>query len=84
VQQWRALAKDASDLPASQAIQKPAVAPLHVGETFDFEVLRHQPESLTLRIFGAQSIPARLEFLARARPGERMAPLVLDIPVIVR
>ncbi|MGQ0714439.1 MAG: multicopper oxidase domain-containing protein [Gemmatimonadaceae bacterium] len=84
VQRWRALAKDAFDLPPAQAIEKPAVVPLHAGETFDFEVIRHQPESLTLRILGPQSIPARREFVARAKPGERMSPLVLNVPVIVR
>lgn len=84
VQSWRALAKDGFELPPAQATEKPATLPLHAGETFDFEVMRERPDSLMLRIFGAQSITARREFQLRAKPGERLAPLVLDIPVIVR
>ncbi len=83
-QSWRALAKDGFELPAAQAVAKSAIAPLHAGETFDFEVVRAGAESLTLRLLGPQSIAARRAFFARAKPGERMAPLVLDIPVIVR
>jgi len=83
-QRWRALAKDGFELPAAQAVEKSAVLPLHAGETFDFEVMRPHPDSLTLRISGGQSIAARRAFFARAKPGERMALLVLDIPVIVR
>jgi len=84
VQTWRALAKDAFELPPAQATEKPATLPLHAGETFDFEVVRPHPDSLTLRISGVQSIAARREFLTRAKPGERSPRLVLDIPVIVR
>ncbi len=84
VQSWRALAKDGFELPAAQAVEKSAIVPLHAGETFDFEVVRQRPDSLTLRIIGVHSIAARRAFFARAKPGERMAPLALDIPVIVR
>ena len=83
-QRWRAVAKDGFELPPAQAVEKSAILPLHAGETFDFEVTRPHPDSLTLRILGGQSIAARRAFFARAKPGERMAPLVLDIPVIVR
>jgi FtsP/CotA-like multicopper oxidase with cupredoxin domain len=83
-QTWRALAKDGFELPPAQAVEKPAIVPLHAGETFDFEVVRPRAESLTLRLLGAPSIAARQAFFARAKPGERIAPLVLDIPVIVR
>ena len=83
-QRWRALAKDGFELPAAQAVEKSAVAPLHAGETFDFEVVRPRAEALTLRLVGTQSITARRAFFAPAKPGERMAPRVLDNPVIVR
>jgi len=33
--QWRALAKDAADLPAELAVERPATMRLNVGETFD-------------------------------------------------
>jgi FtsP/CotA-like multicopper oxidase with cupredoxin domain len=84
VQRWRALAKDGFELPLVQAIEQPAIAPLHAGETFDFEVMRPGPDSLTLRLRGPQSIAARREFFARAKPGETMQPLVIEIPVIIR
>ena len=84
VQRWRAVAKDGFELPETQALEKPAVVPLHAGETFDFEVVRPAPGSLTLRIVGTPSIAARRQFRARAQAGERIAPLALDIPVIVR
>lgn len=35
--EWRALAKDGADLPASQAIVGPARVAVDVGETYDFE-----------------------------------------------
>jgi FtsP/CotA-like multicopper oxidase with cupredoxin domain len=35
--QWRAIAKDGADLPASQAIMKQAFIRLQAGETYDFE-----------------------------------------------
>jgi FtsP/CotA-like multicopper oxidase with cupredoxin domain len=34
---WRALAKDGADLPAAQALARPALQSIDVGETYDFE-----------------------------------------------
>ena len=34
---WRAVAKDGADLPATQAVARPAVQLVSVGETYDFE-----------------------------------------------
>ena len=84
VQSWRAVSKDGADLAPARATVQPSIVALHAGETFDFEVLRQRPESLTLRIVGVQSIAKRAAFFASAKPGERPPPLVLDIPVIVK
>ena len=84
VQSWRAVAKDGADLAPARATVQPSIVALHAGETFDFEVLRQRPESLTLRIVGVQSIAKRAAFFASAKLGERPPPLVLDIPVIVK
>jgi hypothetical protein len=84
VQAWRAVAKDGADLAPARATVQPGTVALHAGETFDFEVLRQRPESLMLRIVGVQSIAKRAAFRARARPEERLPPLVVDIQVIIR
>lgn len=81
VQQWRALAKDGADLPVGQATPRPAVLALHPGETYDFEILRQQPESLSLRISSPETIAARLDARARGVPLPR---ITMEIPVIVR
>jgi FtsP/CotA-like multicopper oxidase with cupredoxin domain len=53
---WRALAKDGDDLPAAQAVARPAELSLDVGETADFEF---RPTAgaryvLTIKSFGKQ------------------------------
>jgi FtsP/CotA-like multicopper oxidase with cupredoxin domain len=46
--QWRAVAKDAVELPASQATMRPADVQVSVGETYDFEYTAGAPGQLTL------------------------------------
>ena len=46
--QWKALAKDAVDLPASSGATKVAEQQLAIGETFDFEYQSDAPQVLTL------------------------------------
>lgn len=41
--QWRALAKDAADLPAELAVERPATVRLNVGETYDAVFDASQP-----------------------------------------
>ncbi|MGH8129455.1 MAG: multicopper oxidase domain-containing protein, partial [Steroidobacteraceae bacterium] len=48
---WRAVAKDGSDLPAGQAVMKPADQRVAVGETYDFEFRRDEPGELQLEVF---------------------------------
>jgi FtsP/CotA-like multicopper oxidase with cupredoxin domain len=81
---WRALAKDAADLPTEVATSRSARQLVIVGETYDFEILRQQPESLTLRIVGPNSVTARMAFRAEAEVGQRVPLLTRAIPVIVR
>ena len=50
LQTWRAVAKDGADLPPSQANLRPADFFSGPGETMDFEILRPQPEELTMEI----------------------------------
>ena len=69
LQQWRAVAKDGADLPATQAIVRPAFTSLGPGETIDFEVTRGQAEVLTLEI---ATNPAGLH------------PHFMRVPIIVR
>jgi FtsP/CotA-like multicopper oxidase with cupredoxin domain len=87
-QQWRALAKDGADLPPGQATVRTARVVIAPGETFDFEVLRPQPESLTLDVESAQTIAFRTEYQARNRtpggPRVRVPRIVQKIPVFVR
>ncbi len=45
---WRAVARDAVDLPASRATLQSADVQVSVGETFDFEYETNEPETLTL------------------------------------
>ena len=67
--QWRALAKDGAELPASQATTRSAQVDLGPGETADFEVRRDTPETLTLEVMTLAS---------------RYPPHLMKIPVIVR
>ena len=46
--EWRAVAKDAVDLPASEATLRPADLQVSVGETYDFEFDATDPVELTL------------------------------------
>ncbi len=46
--EWRAVAKDAVDLPASQATMRRADLQISVGETYDFEFEATAPGELTL------------------------------------
>lgn len=48
--QWRALAKDGADLPASQAIRQPARILMGPGETADFEVTPERAGDLTFEV----------------------------------
>lgn len=48
---WRAVAKDGADLPAGQAVMKPADQRVAVGETYDFEFQRDEPGEVTLELF---------------------------------
>jgi len=83
-QQWRVLAKDGADLPSQQATSRPATVAIHPGETYDVEVLRPRPESLTLRILSPETIAGRMAFVARAKPGDPPPRIVTNIPVTVR
>jgi FtsP/CotA-like multicopper oxidase with cupredoxin domain len=46
--QWRAVARDAVDLPPAQATMRTAELQISVGETFDFEYEATEPVELTL------------------------------------
>ncbi|MGH7468232.1 MAG: multicopper oxidase domain-containing protein [Longimicrobiales bacterium] len=88
IQQWRALAKDGADLPAHQSALRPAVLTPHPGETFDFEVKREKPESLTLAITALETVANRaahaLDRRTRGLPPAPPPRLVIEIPVVVR
>ena len=84
VQQWRAVAKDGADLPARQATLQPGAVALHPGETYDFEVMRQGPESLTLKIISPETITNRLAARARGISRDVLPRIVTEIPVIVR
>ena len=84
MQQWRAVAKDGADLPAQQATAQPGVVALHPGETYDFEVMRQGPESLTMKIISPETITNRLAARARGVSRDLFPRIVTEIPVIVR
>lgn len=84
VQQWRAVAKDGADLPPQQAIVRTATLALHPGETYDFEVMRARPESLTLRINSPETIETRFALRARGVARDALPRIITDIPLIVR
>lgn len=48
---WREIAKDGADLPASQRLMQPARLRVSVGETYDFEFVPERPGLLTLDVF---------------------------------
>jgi len=82
-QRWRVLAKHGADLPPQSASQLASIF-LRTGETYDVEVLRERPESLTFRIISAENITNRAAFVAGARPGEPPPRVTLNIPLLVR
>ena len=84
IQEWRPVAKDGADLPASQATMQSAILDVHPGETYDFEVLRPRPESLTVRVLAAETIANRAAFIARVGRGVPLPRIVIDIPLRVR
>jgi hypothetical protein len=60
----------------------------HPGETFDFEVRREQPGSLTLTISALETVAGRAA-AARERRQQGLPPalpprIVIDIPILVR
>lgn len=64
---WRAVAKDGADLPASQAIIKPADQRVAVGETYDFEFQHDKPGEVQLEVYrprGRMSMTQALLFEA--------------------
>lgn len=48
--EWRIVAKDGADLPASLATTQPANLGITVGETYDFEYQANSPEDLMLEV----------------------------------
>jgi len=50
VAQWRALAKDGADLPASQALMQSAQQLTFAGETYDFEYRPEAPGTVWLEV----------------------------------
>jgi FtsP/CotA-like multicopper oxidase with cupredoxin domain len=84
VQQWRPVAKDGADLSPQQAVLRAATVALHPGETYDFEVLRAKPESLTLRINSPETIENKFAARARGTPRAVLPRIITDVAVIVR
>jgi FtsP/CotA-like multicopper oxidase with cupredoxin domain len=59
--QWRLLARDGADLPASQSVMRPARRYVGVGETFDFEWIPEPGEyTLTADMFGPPIMTRKL------------------------
>jgi hypothetical protein len=46
--QWRAIARDAVDLPVTKGVMSQAELQVSVGETYDFEFEAKEPMELTL------------------------------------
>ncbi|HVT40634.1 MAG TPA: multicopper oxidase domain-containing protein [Gemmatimonadaceae bacterium] len=84
LQEWRALAKDGADLPSTQATPRPASVVLQPGETFDVEILRQRPESLTMEITSPGSIASRWAAIRRGARGSAIPRVVTSIAVTVR
>ncbi len=61
---WRAIAKDGSDLPTAQAIVKPARQLVSVGETYDFE---YEASSVGDLRFGVASGRLNLQMTVQVR-----------------
>ena len=47
---WRAVAKDGADLPATQAVLRPAQLMIGVGEAYDFELVPESPGNLKIKL----------------------------------
>ena len=64
---WRSIAKDGADLPAAQAVERPAVDIFAAGETQDVEVRWMHAETLTLEIalLPAKRIVFRIPVIVR-------------------
>src|SRR6266550_33761 len=84
IQQWRSLAKDGADLPPSQSRLQNAVLVIHPGETYDFEVLRQHPESLTMKVISPETITNRLAARARGVVRAALPRATTQIPLIVK
>jgi manganese oxidase len=84
IEEWRPVAKDGADLPSSQAKLRRATVVLHPGETYDFEVLRQHPESLTVRVLASETIANRAAFVARSGRSVPQPRIVIDIPLRVK
>jgi manganese oxidase len=82
VQQWRPIAKDGADLPASQSIMRRAEVALHAGETYDVEIRWERTAPLTLRVVSPETIANRGAFVAKAKPGDVPPRIITDIPLI--
>ncbi|AHG88561.1 multicopper oxidase type 2 [Gemmatirosa kalamazoonensis] len=84
VQTWRAVAKDGADLPPQQAAVRRAVLSFRPGETYDFEVRRDRPDSLTLVITAPRTLSVPLETVRRGVTAATIPLQVTRIPVVVR
>ena len=66
---WRAVAKDGADLPAAQAVMRPARLMIGVGEAYDFELTPESAGELQVRVTDNAN-RVRLQGLVRVT-GER-------------
>ncbi len=66
--QWKPLARDGADLPASLRTPTPAVATMGPGETADFTYVPAKPGTMTLEVWieGGQRIVLPVEIKARS------------------
>jgi FtsP/CotA-like multicopper oxidase with cupredoxin domain len=61
---WRPIAKDGFTLPASQAVERPALVNLPSGETADFEFIPDRPGEVVLEIgASANRVEGRVRFV---------------------
>ena len=84
VQPWRAVAKDGADLPPQQATVRQAAVRIRPGETYDFEVRRDRPDSLTLRITAPRLLAVPAEEIRRGVDRDNLPLQITRIPVVVR
>ena len=64
---WRAIAKDGADLPASQAVLRPARLMIGVGETYDFELTPESAGQLQIR---GNDVSGKVRFAGVVRVSE--------------